>query len=155
MATRHSIIPTVVEQSTRGDRAFDIFSLLLKSPRHRVGMLNTAASSGPDGRAPRKIIQAVHWITAPSMRGCHPARSWTEETDARLCHRCRNGFGSGRCVGGSGAICRLRSGASPSTGSVRQIGAKPAASSGRSQPDLSTMGPSVSVQQLFSSHTTW
>jgi ATP-dependent Clp protease protease subunit len=31
MATRHSIIPTVVEQSTRGDRAFDIFSLLLKS----------------------------------------------------------------------------------------------------------------------------
>ena len=30
MAIRHSIIPTVVEQSTRGDRAFDIFSLLLK-----------------------------------------------------------------------------------------------------------------------------
>jgi ATP-dependent Clp protease protease subunit len=30
VATRQSIIPTVVEQSTRGDRAFDIFSLLLK-----------------------------------------------------------------------------------------------------------------------------
>jgi ATP-dependent Clp protease protease subunit len=31
MAIRQSIIPTVVEQSTRGDRAFDIFSLLLKA----------------------------------------------------------------------------------------------------------------------------
>jgi ATP-dependent Clp protease, protease subunit len=30
MSTRHSVIPTVVEQSARGDRAFDIYSLLLR-----------------------------------------------------------------------------------------------------------------------------
>jgi ATP-dependent Clp protease protease subunit len=30
MPARHSIIPTVLEQSARGDRAFDIYSLLLR-----------------------------------------------------------------------------------------------------------------------------
>jgi ATP-dependent Clp protease protease subunit len=30
MQIRHSVIPTVIDQSTRGDRAFDIYSLLLK-----------------------------------------------------------------------------------------------------------------------------
>ena len=30
MPVRHSIIPTVLEQSARGDRAFDIYSLLLR-----------------------------------------------------------------------------------------------------------------------------
>jgi ATP-dependent Clp protease protease subunit len=30
MSARHSVIPTVVEQSARGDRAFDIYSLLLR-----------------------------------------------------------------------------------------------------------------------------
>jgi ATP-dependent Clp protease protease subunit len=30
MAVRHSIVPMVVEQSARGDRAFDIYSLLLR-----------------------------------------------------------------------------------------------------------------------------
>jgi ATP-dependent Clp protease protease subunit len=30
MAIRQSIIPTVIDQTTRGDRAFDIYSLLLK-----------------------------------------------------------------------------------------------------------------------------
>src|ERR1700694_2489455 len=31
MSLRQSVIPTVVDQSERGDRAFDIYSLLLKS----------------------------------------------------------------------------------------------------------------------------
>ena len=30
MPPRHSLIPTVIDQSTRGDRAFDIYSLLLR-----------------------------------------------------------------------------------------------------------------------------
>jgi len=30
MSIRHSVIPTVIEQSARGERAFDIYSLLLK-----------------------------------------------------------------------------------------------------------------------------
>jgi ATP-dependent Clp protease, protease subunit len=30
MHPRHSLIPTVIDQSTRGDRAFDIYSLLLR-----------------------------------------------------------------------------------------------------------------------------
>ena len=30
MSLRHSVIPTVLEQSSRGERAFDIYSLLLR-----------------------------------------------------------------------------------------------------------------------------
>ena len=44
-----------------------------------------------------------------TSRACAPFCGAKEMADARLCHRCRDGAWSGRCMGGSGAARRLRS----------------------------------------------
>jgi hypothetical protein len=56
-----------------------------------------------------EICQTVSQVTASYACGRHPGRSETAKTNARLCHRCRNGSWSGRGVGRPSAVRGLRS----------------------------------------------
>jgi hypothetical protein len=55
----------------------------------------------------------IDWGCSPSHSTGRAQASFlaelTERTDARVCHRCRDGAWSGRCMGGSGAARRLSS----------------------------------------------
>jgi len=63
------------------------------------------ACAGDDPHPARAVPQ----VTALSVRGRHPGGIETEQVNARLCHRCRDGIRSGGRMGGFGTICRLRS----------------------------------------------
>ena len=81
----------------------------LGQPRYACGFLFAGVSGYRKSQQRRKFAQTVSQVTASYVCGRHPGRSETAKTNARLCHRCRNGSWSGRGVGRPGAVRGLRS----------------------------------------------
>ena len=73
------------------------------------------------GRVASSNPLAVAWVTAQRARHRHPDHAGTERTDARLCHRCRDGPWSRGRLGRFGAIPRLNG---QDSGALRRANAR-------------------------------